>query len=177
MLYIFKVYIFLMKNFQEFLDDLICLLKENKVFLLSVERFAGVLRRFALFLGWTVRVFAFRDPCLLYEWKKVDWGKKFIYREKRYDWHICCQRKKKWKNLFQSKKIARRVVYKWQESVNSVILFNAFVNLPWLYTKIDPLMENINIQRCFKDKNHWGPQFEIDRYSSHKWCNYFPFYS
>ena len=32
MLYIFKVYIFLMKNFQEFLDDLICLLKENKVF-------------------------------------------------------------------------------------------------------------------------------------------------
>ena len=120
MLYIFKVYIFLMKNFQEFLDDLICLLKENKVFLLSVERFAGVLRRFALFLGWTVGVFAFRDPCFLYEWKKVDWGKKFIYREKRYDWHICCQKKKKkWKNLFQSKKIARRVVYKWQESVNS----------------------------------------------------------
>ena len=37
MLYNFKVYIFLMKNFQEFLDDLICLLKENKVFFCSLK--------------------------------------------------------------------------------------------------------------------------------------------
>ena len=131
------------------------------------------------FVSWlNRRSFCVSGSMFFVRMKKSGLGKEiYIEREKIRLTHLLSKKKKKWKNLFQSKKIARRVVYKWQESINSVILFNAFVNLPWLYTKIDPLMENINIQRCFEDENHWGPQFEIDRYSSHKWCNYFPFYS
>ena len=58
------------------------------------------------FVSWlSRRSFCVSGSMFCMEWKKVGWGKKFIEREreKRYDWHICCQ-KKKW-NLFQSKKI------------------------------------------------------------------------
>ena len=87
MMYIFRVYIFLTRNFQGFLKDLICLLKESKVFffpLKDLQEFFDDLVCFLIepseFLRFGIHV--------LYGMEKSGLGKE-IYRErereKRYD--------------------------------------------------------------------------------------------
>ena len=85
----------------------------------SHEKFPGLFERFDLFVEgeqgffffrwkicrssltiWFVSWLSRRSFCVSgsmngTEWKKVGWGKKFIEREKRYDWHICCEKKMK----------------------------------------------------------------------------------
>ena len=126
MLKIFRVYIFLTRNFQGFLKDLICLLKEGKVF-----SFRWKICRCSLTI-WFVSWLSRRSVCVSgsmngTEWKKVGWGKKFIERERKDMIDTFAVKKKKW-NLFQSKKkCTRRVVYKWQESTilfKRVLLLN-----------------------------------------------------
>ena len=141
-----------MKNFQEFLDDLICLLKGNKVFSVrwKICRSSSTI----CFVSWlNRRSFCVSGSMFCTNEKKVGWGKKLIEREKRYDWHICCQKKIKFISV---KKLARRVVYKLQESVNSVILFNAFVasinNITPRYCK-SPM--TLHEDRSTHE-NHWG---------------------
>ena len=85
--------------------------------------------------------------------KKVGWGKKFIEREKIRLTHLLSKKKMKFISV---KKLARRVVYKLQESLNSVILFNAFVasinNITRRYCKSPMALHEDRSTH----ENHWG---------------------